>query len=280
MADNKVWAKEQSALLEELKDKPLHLAGDARCDSPGHTALHGTYALMDTSINKIVHFEVVKPTAVSSSYCMEQKGLELSLEHLVSKGMRIDTLVTDRHSQVKKYLKTRHPSINHRFDVWHVAKGIKKKIAAAAQSKRHHVLGRWCESIIRHLHWCARTRTETYQKLSSILRAANFIKDIPQLSPTEQTFGLETYHSVLIHFAPKAVSFSDTYIDDLNAAVRERVTQFPTSDAAKAALQEVSLPSRTSSYGERPDLSSVMASQHTRFGQQRGLGGGDVQQHP
>lgn len=119
---------------------------------------------------------------------MEQKGLELCLNYVSSRGLQVHTLVTDRHSQVKSYLKTKHPHIRHRFDVWHVAKGkiimslqpyhwgwlhhlirwdwtvmpsfclgIKKKIAAVSQSKRHQVLRLWCESIIRHLYWCART---------------------------------------------------------------------------------------------------------------------------
>ncbi|XP_064474320.1 uncharacterized protein LOC135388606 isoform X2 [Ornithodoros turicata] len=249
-----VWEKEQAAVTEKLEGRPLHLAGDARCDSPGHTALHGTYTVMETTVNRIVHFEVVKATTVSSSYCMEQKGLELCLDYIATKGMEVNTLVTDRHSQVKAFLRNKHPHISHRFDVWHVAKGIKKKIAAVSQSKKHQVLRLWCESIIRHLYWCARTSdngelllakwetvvrhvinvhshpnslhpvcfhgdlgerewlhegTETYKKLHDILLAKQLVKDIPQLSSAQQTFGLETFHAVLIHFAPKSNSFSD-----------------------------------------------------------------------
>ncbi|XP_064468722.1 uncharacterized protein LOC135383008 [Ornithodoros turicata] len=154
---SQVWDKERAAVLEKLGDRPLHLAGDARCDSPGHTALHGTYTIMETTINRIVQFEVVKATTVSASYCMEQRGLELCLDYFTAKGLVVGTLVTDRHSQVKTFLKDKHPSTSHRFDVWHVAKGIKKKVAAASQSKKHRVLRLWCESIIRHLYWCART---------------------------------------------------------------------------------------------------------------------------
>ncbi|XP_064469554.1 uncharacterized protein LOC135384273 [Ornithodoros turicata] len=358
-----VWEKEQAAVTEKLEGRPLHLAGDARCDSPGHTALHGTYTVMETTVNRIVHFEVVKATTVSSSYCMEQKGLELCLDYIATKGMEVNTLVTDRHSQVKAFLRNKHPHISHRFDVWHVAKGIKKKIAAVSQSKKHQVLRLWCESIIRHLYWCARTSdngelllakwetvvrhainvhshpnslhpvcfhgdlgerewlhegTETYKKLHDILLAKQLVKDIPQLSSAQQTFGLETFHAVLIHFAPKSYSFSDqgmvartalaalhynanadriaqvrdgvvkhrlkpskvrktwiavpvkedalyTYTDDLKSAVYERIALYPSFRKARAALVELSLPTRSSSYGERPELSDVLDSQYSRF---------------
>lgn len=74
-----VWAKERAAVHEELK--PLHLAGDMRCDSLGHTAFHETYNLTETSITRIVRFQVVKATTVSSSYLMEQKSLEQCLSN-------------------------------------------------------------------------------------------------------------------------------------------------------------------------------------------------------
>ncbi|XP_064454654.1 uncharacterized protein LOC135365921 [Ornithodoros turicata] len=132
--------------------------------------------------------------------------------------------------------------------------GIKKKIAAAAQTKAHQILGLWCESIIRHLYWCAKTSsdngeellakwtsvmrhvinvhthpnalhprcfhddtgerlwllegTEPFMKLHSILMSKYLLVDIPKLSPRDQTYGLEAYHSLLIHFAPKSHSYT------------------------------------------------------------------------
>ncbi|KAG0437413.1 hypothetical protein HPB47_017456 [Ixodes persulcatus] len=35
--------------------------------------------------------------------------------------------------------------------------GIKKKIVAVARTKQHSVLLKWLKTIVRHLHWCART---------------------------------------------------------------------------------------------------------------------------
>ena len=75
----------------------------------------------------IFQFDVLlkyKVTEVKNSYWLEIEGLKRCLEFLEGKLMKIKTLVTDRHAQVKKFLRTTKDYILHWFDVWHVAKGI------------------------------------------------------------------------------------------------------------------------------------------------------------
>ena len=54
---------------------------------------------------------------------MEKEGLSKGLEFLYGEGIRVETLVTDRHLQVAKWLRLTYPAIDHRYDVWHIAKG-------------------------------------------------------------------------------------------------------------------------------------------------------------
>ena len=54
---------------------------------------------------------------------MELEGLKRCLGNLHSEDIEISHLVTDRHSQVKAYMKREQPQITHMYDVWHVAKG-------------------------------------------------------------------------------------------------------------------------------------------------------------
>ncbi|CAN7945265.1 unnamed protein product, partial [Ixodes hexagonus] len=267
-AVTEVWHSEQAILLDDLRGRKLCLAGDGRADTPGHSADFGTYTLLETAANRVIHTELVKSTEVSSSNRMEVEGMERCLSYLCAQDMRIDILVTDRHSEGKSSLKKNHPEINHRFDVWHAAKGVKKKIVVVARTKRHSVLLQWVKTITRHLYWCARTSngdgplvmakwsslmrhiinvhnhpdplhpvcahgdmpdrlwleegTETFKKLEGIPMAPHLLKDIPFLSPKEQTFGLESFHAVLIHFAPKSSKFcyygmlARTYISALH----------------------------------------------------------------
>lgn len=55
---------------------------------------------------------------------MELEGLKRGLQRLEDAGLHVQTLVTDRHGMVKKFMRTEHHDKKHYFDVWHMAKGI------------------------------------------------------------------------------------------------------------------------------------------------------------
>ena len=61
---------------------------------------------------------------VANSHHMELEGLVRSMEFLEGEGITITDIVTDRHSQIKKYMREERPEIQHWFDVWHVSKGM------------------------------------------------------------------------------------------------------------------------------------------------------------
>ena len=73
------------------------LAGDGRCDSPGHNAKYGTYGLMEVTTEKIVDFSLVQVSEVANSSAMEKEGLKRRLEFLERDGQVIDFLATDRY---------------------------------------------------------------------------------------------------------------------------------------------------------------------------------------
>ena len=53
---------------------------------------------------------------------MEKEGLQRVLDFLKNEGITVDVLVTDRHKQINKWIRENHPSVNHYYDIWHVAK--------------------------------------------------------------------------------------------------------------------------------------------------------------
>ena len=53
---------------------------------------------------------------------MEKEGLVRAIALLRKKKFKIATLVTDRHTQIAKWLRESVPSIDHRYDIWHMAK--------------------------------------------------------------------------------------------------------------------------------------------------------------
>lgn len=53
---------------------------------------------------------------------MELEGLKRCLQTLADEDIVVSDLTTDRHPQVKKFMRDKHPEVNHWFDVWHVSK--------------------------------------------------------------------------------------------------------------------------------------------------------------
>ncbi|XP_071498945.1 uncharacterized protein [Diadema antillarum] len=152
----RVAKEEQRKLLEDVRDgEPLVLGGDGRADSPGHSAKYGSYTLLDLKRDKIIDVQLVQSNEVKNSNAMEKEGLARALASLQDKQMKVDTLVTDRHTQVAKWMRETYPEIQHKYDVWHIAKGLKKKINAVAKLKDCEVVGRWKRSIVSHVYWCA-----------------------------------------------------------------------------------------------------------------------------
>ncbi|XP_064476240.1 uncharacterized protein LOC135390343 [Ornithodoros turicata] len=154
-AIEKVWQHHQTVMLEAAQGQGLTLAGDGRADSPGHSAKYGTYTMLDAARMQVLHIETVQSNEVANSHAMELEGLKRALQFLRNQGMVVHRLITDRHVQIQCYMRKENPDIEHLYDVWHVAKGIKKKLTAASKLKAAKDLGDWVKAIINHLYWCA-----------------------------------------------------------------------------------------------------------------------------
>ncbi|XP_066269490.1 uncharacterized protein [Branchiostoma lanceolatum] len=151
-----LWAERQvwDLSLLQAEREPIICGGDGRADTPGHSAKYGTYTMMELRKNVVIDVQLVQSNEVGGSYHMEKEGLERSL-HLLQDTWNLDvgTLVTDRHSGIIKWLRDHQPDIIHLFDIWHVAKNIKKKLQGLSRTTECQALRPWVSSIINHLYW-------------------------------------------------------------------------------------------------------------------------------
>lgn len=53
---------------------------------------------------------------------MEKEGLVRSVSFLKQHKLDIGVLVTDRHTQISKWMRENLPSTDHHYDAWHLAK--------------------------------------------------------------------------------------------------------------------------------------------------------------
>jgi len=75
---------------------------------------------------------------------MEIAGFKCLVDRILSDGIAIKNISTDRHLQICKLLRV-DPSynyINHLIDPWHLIKGIKKKLNAKAKKKGCEIIGK------------------------------------------------------------------------------------------------------------------------------------------
>lgn len=68
-------------------------------------------------------------------------------------GCNLHTLATDRHPSIQKIMRETYPDIRHEYDLWHIVKGLKKKLLATKDPELMH----WIRAISNHLWYCAAT---------------------------------------------------------------------------------------------------------------------------
>lgn len=54
---------------------------------------------------------------------MEKKGLVRGIQFITDNNLEVETLITDRHSQVTKWVRENIKKTIHKYDLWYVAKG-------------------------------------------------------------------------------------------------------------------------------------------------------------
>ena len=98
------------------------MLGDGCCDSPGYNAKYETYTIMDQRSGKIIDLPVSHVGMTANSSGMELEGLKHNLERLDENRISVNTLTTNRHKQVRTFLRKERKDIRHQFDILHVSK--------------------------------------------------------------------------------------------------------------------------------------------------------------
>ena len=79
------------------------------------TSKYCTYTYLDVESQKVVEFDAVYVSQVANSYQMVKKGFGTTLGHIEGNGIKVDTISTDKHPQIKKDMRVNHADIDHQF---------------------------------------------------------------------------------------------------------------------------------------------------------------------
>lgn len=151
---NRHWQLNRREALKSLDHQQVAVVGDGQFDLPDHTANYCMYSFMDVRSKKIIDFQVEKVES-SSDIELECKTFKIAVDRLLNEGIRIKVVCTEQDLSIKKLMKDDYSFLKHQFDIWHVAKSIGNKIAAASQKGRCAQLSKWVTATKNHLRWAA-----------------------------------------------------------------------------------------------------------------------------
>ncbi|XP_073668247.1 uncharacterized protein [Paramisgurnus dabryanus] len=173
-------ALSQPGTLRALCHAAIQIRGDTKVpgNSPytRHSAKYGSYSVMNLREKTIIDIQLVQSNEVGGSYHMELEGLKRSLAMLAARGIELDYIVTDRHPQIQKYLKDNN--IKQFYDIWHLEKGLSKKLDKIAKEKDCQEVRKWQRSIKNHVYWTATSSTSGQEKVAKWKSLVNHLQDI------------------------------------------------------------------------------------------------------
>uniref|UniRef100_A0A1X7TYQ2 Uncharacterized protein n=1 Tax=Amphimedon queenslandica TaxID=400682 RepID=A0A1X7TYQ2_AMPQE len=234
-AVNSVYTRHQTELVRSCCNRELILAGDGRADSPGHSAKFGSYTVIDLDtignsnrmekegLLRVMNFFKKKRlkvgTIITDKHCQINKWLRENIPKLNT------TLMFGTYQKVSKrsYRSLEKQKIVSWFDN---GQGQSSSVDGNPDEMEE----KWA-TIDNHIHNVHRShgkifkkcihrrltgkrkmkrfkrQTKVSKKLSAILLDKNILKTIRRLSPKHQTSALESFHSVILHFAPKLTAY-------------------------------------------------------------------------
>ncbi|CAM4571542.1 unnamed protein product [Leuciscus chuanchicus] len=195
------WEERNSESICRLQGKDVVVLGDGRNDSPGHCAQYCSYTTMELDTQEIIHVAIKDKTQTSwNSNIMEKEGFIRTVDKL-SREKKLVEICTDAHIQIGALMnpdKGRYKDlgIHHSLDMWHGAKNLAKKFAAA-KVKGQSILLHWLKDIVNHFWWCCKTADTKEQFL-----------DVHKYLRFRSTADLESFQNHVLMYASKRFAFT------------------------------------------------------------------------
>ncbi|XP_052261603.1 uncharacterized protein LOC127865697 [Dreissena polymorpha] len=128
--------------IQRLKTEAdsVHLIGDGRNDSPGHSAQYCSYTMMEYDSKKILTLRTLdKRSTDRKSTNMEKVGFEQALQELTDNNIAVEEVVTDAHLGIGSIMNKKYPEIKHSHYIWHAAKKLAKRLGKIVKKKANQI---------------------------------------------------------------------------------------------------------------------------------------------
>ena len=96
---------------------------------------------------------------------MELAGAKRCFQFLKDAGLKITAFISDRHLGIAKWIRESEKKTVHYNDLWHVSKGLMKRILNAGKEQGNEIILVWQKAIKKHLYWSAGSTTQGFGDL-------------------------------------------------------------------------------------------------------------------
>uniref|UniRef100_A0AAV2LVB2 THAP-type domain-containing protein n=1 Tax=Knipowitschia caucasica TaxID=637954 RepID=A0AAV2LVB2_KNICA len=173
------WKIHRESAFDRLREqRELPVAGDMSFHSPGPEATVGSYTTMNLKNHEILNIELVQSKDIGEKKVkgLETRGLKRSLRRLEAGGVKVDYMVTDRRSNVQKYLQKKQ--IPQFYDVWHLEQELSSRLDKL--SEKFLIVKKWSAAIKHHMYWVAASSKSEEEKVAKWISQMNHMQDIHQ----------------------------------------------------------------------------------------------------
>ncbi|KAM4771747.1 gem-associated protein 6 isoform 2-T2 [Rhinophrynus dorsalis] len=151
------WQLEKQTLRDAFTDTTMCLAGDLQYNRLGYSTKYCTYTFIEVDTKKIIDFEIVPVSEISSPVAIEKHAFAICLDRILEDNYDIKAIATHRHVGIKKIMREKYNQIKHEYDVWYYSKGLKKQLFAASNKRKCSEIAEWITFINNHFWWCCST---------------------------------------------------------------------------------------------------------------------------
>ncbi|XP_038592420.1 uncharacterized protein LOC119916461 [Micropterus salmoides] len=212
------WEERRTEALSGLQGKDVVVLADGRNDSPGHRAHYCSYAAMENDTKEIIHVATIN----SNSVVMEKEGFIETVDRLTSE-IKQEENCTDANAQITALMnpdegRYKDLGIHHSLDMWHGAKNLVKRIAAAHRIDIiHHIcdVHTWTNGRCQHGHleetrgkpWIQKD-SRCHKALVDIILNKRWLKDVHKYLRFRSAADLEAFQNHILMYASKHFTFT------------------------------------------------------------------------
>jgi hypothetical protein len=250
-AINKYFLNKHTPNLIAKLNGDCSIIADGRFSSPGHSATKCTVSFLDektSKVIKVVNTDVRSHNGISQR--MEPSATMEGLDELLNKdNISIKEFITDGNLSIRRLMKENHPSICHQNDLWHKGRSL-QKLLKKAKIKNIHLPDIWITRIRCYMYKCfkeckgdlitskaiwdrfTKRRCSKYNEhryrnhypdcskffksnigladeLYNVMKAVE--KDFSYYINYKNTCKIESFHNVILKYAPKRIPYRTNY---------------------------------------------------------------------